>query len=179
MTVTRDSGVTFGFGGGGILPGAQTGYTTVATGSELISQGPIAVDTPHQITFGTPINITNDIDIAANGEFTCNVAGEYLFFMTLNYARTSPTGTSQMHVRVLFDGVQLGGSGDNYFTNQNDKLSKSTSFVLGMTVGQVLTIELLRDSTGANDGGLEATNPTPVDWNTTPSAGMVIYKPTA
>ena len=177
MAITTTSGVTDHFlpSGGGVgapLPGLKI----VALGNHTIDQGPSAVDTAYTVLFGPGGSVTGDMVINPNGTWTCNTTGDYFFSMNLTYGRTTSSGTAQMHIRVLLNGAQVGGSGDNYFTNANDKLTKGNSFVFSLTATDIVTIQLIRDSTGTNNGGLIASSPTAPGWAITPSATIAIYK---
>lgn len=161
--------------------GNDSVLTVVSSGSHPSDQGPVATDTEHQILFGDSvgvniINITGDLTIATDGSITVNTTGSYQFLLNTNYGRNTASGVSQMHIRVLVDGSQLGGSGDNWFSGQNDRLTKSVTFFLSLNAGEVLTLEVIRDSAGANDGGFFAGNPTPAGWENVPSASIAAYK---
>ena len=180
MTITRDSGVTFGLGNG-IQDGHEMTLEVVSSGSHSSDQGPTATDTEHQVLFGATVgvdifNLTGDLTIATDGSITCNTTGSYQFLLNTNYGRDTASGTSQMHIRILIDGVQLGGSGDNWFSGQDDRLTKSVTFNLGLTATEVLTVEIIRDSGGANDGGFFTGNPTAAGWANVPSASIAAYK---
>ncbi len=158
--------------------------TTISSGSHPITQGPSALDVRHVVLFGDTLsgggqnifNITGELTIATDGSITCNETGSYQFLMTLNYGRSTASGVAKVNVRITIDNVQLGGSGDNWQSSKDDRLAKSTAFNLNLTAGQVLRAEIVRDSTGANDGSLFATTPTTSGWNDIPSSIMACYK---
>ena len=174
MPVTITSGVTDLSITGGV--GSSATLSIVASGNHASDQGPTAVDTAHQVLFGPGGTITGEMTINADGSMVCNVDGDYFFSMNLTYGRSTNSGLAKMHIRVMINGVQRGASGDNFFSSQNDRLSKGNSFVLGLTAGDILHIELVRDSTGANDGGLFISNPAAAGWADSPSANIAIYK---
>ena len=157
--------------------------TPVLSGAHPSDQGPIALDTNHQVLFGDTlgvniINITGDVTLDAAGAMTCVTTGTYLVLFNATYGRTSPSGVARMNVRALVDSVQLGGSGDQWSGTNNDRLTKSSTFILPLTAGEVATIEIIRDSgdSGANDGGLFSNSVAAAGWNDVPSAIMTLYK---
>jgi len=163
--------------------GAGLNLPIVCNGSHPADQGPLLQDTNHQVLFGDAIggnifNVTGDIDLDTAGAFNVNETGDYLFFMNLNYGRTGSSQVARVNVRALLNGGQIGGSGSDWHAGQNDRLSKSTTFRLSLTAGDVLTVEIVRDSSAgsANDGGLFAITPTSSGWNPVPSASMAVSK---
>lgn len=156
-----------------------TNLIVVAVGNHTADQGPTQLDTTHQVLFGAGGTLTGDMVINADGSVTCFTTGSYLFFTNLTYGRSGGGSTAKMIVRVLIDGVQLGGSGVNWFDNANTRLTKLSSFLLPLSAGEVFTMEIARDSNGggsANDGGLFAINPVTPTYNNAASASVAIYK---
>lgn len=148
----------------------------VIGGNHTSDQGPSVTDTPHQVLFGPGGTVTGDITINANGSMTVTTAGSYLFLMNLNYGRTTSSGTAELNVRVLINGTQLGGSGNTWLANSDSRITKTSTFTLTLAALDVLTVEIIRDSSGTNDGGLFIDALTPVDWNDVPSANIAAYK---
>ncbi len=148
----------------------------VAVGSHAADQGPTATDTSHQVLFGAGGTITGDMTINADGSVTCGTTGSYLFFTNLTYGRSSGVSFAEIFIRILIDGAQVGGSGINRFNNADTRLTKSVTFTQNLTAGDVFTMEIVRDSTGDDDGGLFVSNPTAAGWEDVPSSSIAIYK---
>lgn len=173
-------GTVLGAAGG---PGGAINFDVVLAGSHPLNQGPVALDTTHQVLFGNSIggnifNLTGDITLDTAGNLTCVTPGRYLIFMNLNYGRTSPSGVARMNVRALIDAVQAGGSGDQWSGSNNDRTTKATSFILPLLAGEVATVEIIRDSadSSTNDGGLFADTVVAAGWNNVPSSIIAVYK---
>jgi len=149
--------------------------TSILNRSETIDQNPSTTDTPLQITFGAAHN-TTEFDISAAGAITCNVTGSYIIRFNFRFARTSGTGTAILVGRYLLDGVEAASPITCELTGAGDVVPYSVSVPAQLTAGQVLTVELLRDSSGNDDGGLASFNPTLAGWGTVGSALVSIDK---
>ena len=144
--------------------------TSVAT-----SQEPTGLDTPLQIEFG-PLQTTTDVDVSAAGAFTFNTTGRYIMSPFFQYGRTGSTGTSELLNRILLNGAQLGSSLSARIDSADTLVPWSSSIILSVTAGDIITIEIMRDSAGNNSGGIFAVNPTLAGWNDAPCASVQIYK---
>ena len=160
---------------------AAGGTVTVRTETELragsdVTQEPVAVDTPIQLSFG-PAQVNPIVSVDALGNFTFGVTDEFQVRLRLQFGRTGNPGTALIFGRALVNGVQLG---DPVFTTLDDAdFSIPTTFegVVPFTAGDVLTVEIYRDSTGSNYGGVFAAVSTL--WTTSPSCLMTITRTTA
>ena len=148
---------------------------TVLDGQDATAQAPTAVDTLLQVKFGPAISAT-EFTLDAAGALTCLVTGDYLIQMTFRFGRTTGTGTAQTVLRYLIDGVVVGNSVSAVMGTAAEVIPYGITAPFTMTAGQVLTVEIIRDSSGANDGGLYAFTPTPAGWNVAPSALVRISK---
>lgn len=142
--------------------------------SVATSQQPSGTDTPLQIEFGAEKLGTGFIDLATNGTFTVIKTATYAFAFTFNIGRDSGVGTANLFLRGLINGVQdgpsLGISMDSAATIQVVR-SRGTR---ALTAGDVVKIELIRDSSGNDDGGLFLIDPTPATWNSAPTASVTL-----
>lgn len=139
------------------------------------TQNPVAADTPYQVVFGSG-NSNTEVTVASNGVITINTAGLYLITFDLNFSRANNTGISTVISRVLINGAATN------FTNAV-KMDTSvniqpTNFVLfrSFSAADVITVQIIRDSAGANDGGLYTFDPVLAGWANTPSAAVRIQK---
>ena len=145
--------------------------------SVAASQQPSSVDSALQVEFG-PAQSTTNIDISAAGDITFKAAGKYIISPFFQYGRAGASGTSVLLNRYLKNGVQIGGSLASKIDNANTLVPWSSSVVFEAEVNDVLTIEIMRDSTGNNSGGLFAVTPTAAGWAVAPCASIQIYKAT-
>jgi hypothetical protein len=145
--------------------------------STALTQEPTTTDTALQVEFGVA-QVTTDIDISAAGAITFKTAGKYIISPFFQYGRTGGVGTSILLNRYLRNGVQEGGSLAAKVDNADTLVPWSSSIQFTAAVNDVLTIEIIRDSTGSDSGGLFAVNPTPVGWANAPCAAIQIYKAT-
>lgn len=140
-----------------------------------ITQGPSVVDTPYQVTFGAGGG-TDDFTVASNGIITFNTSGLYEVDIDLNVSRTTSTGTAIFVARLLFNDVATGLTrGVRIDTDTSSVPIKFHQFV-PMPAGATIKVQVMRDSAGANDGGLAPIDPVAAGWGTVPSASVKITK---
>jgi len=149
------------------LIGGVAGYYT--------NQYPSALDTPLQNTYGS-LQSTTEFDLSAAGAFTCNVAGWYKLLWNLRFGRTSGTGTAQIIWRVLFNGLQIGKTIAGSVGGATDTFPFSLAASIPFAVGDVLTTEIMRDSSGNDDGGLLTLTPAVGSWEKSASCSLRIDK---
>lgn len=155
---------------------ALTGYTPVlAAYSTAVSQNPSAVDTPLQIEFGTAQDNEN-VSLAADGTLTFNQTGQYLLTLFLRFGRTTGAGTSILLNRLVYNGVQYLRTNAIALSDAAATVPFSATLVFQATAGDTLKLEIARDSTGINNGGVFRTVPTTLAWNISPSASVVVHK---
>lgn len=151
-------------------------YQDISGSSSASSQLPTATDTALQVTFGTGSS-TSDTTLGSDGSITLNFIGPVYINTKLNFGRTSGTGVSVLMVRALLNGTQLG---DTFSISLDDNASSiqysRTFYLYSGTVGGVVTFEIIRDSSGINNGGLYKTAATASGWNDTPCASVEVYK---
>ena len=140
-----------------------------------ITQYPTALDTPLQLVFG-PAFSTTEFDISAAGAITCNVTGSYVFKFNYRFARTSSTGVAIIVLRYLVNGTMIGTPITCELTSIGTVVPYAVTVPFHITAGDVITIEILRDSTGNNDGGLAPFTATLAGWGTADSATVQIDK---
>jgi len=145
--------------------------------STASSQQPVALDTALQIEFGIAQTST-DIDISAAGAITFKTAGKYIVAPFFQYGRASASGVSKLFNRILVNGVQLGSSLGAKVDNADVLVPWSSSIQFTAQANDVVTIEIIRDSTGTNAGGLFALTPAAAGWNLAPCASIQIFKAT-
>lgn len=154
-----------------IDPSAFTVEEVINSTSTATSQEPGATDTILQVTFGAAANGPSDpaqIDVAGN--ITINQTGLYKISFYCNFGRTSGTSTSNLFLRRLVNGIQVGRSVAFVVTSTDILIPFEQSEFEVLTATDIITYEIIRDSTGDNSGGLLQGNPTPATWNDSPCA---------
>lgn len=177
-------------GAGGFFPRVNTGGTALVFDAPfrnlidvntLISQAPIAVNSPITVAFG-PLVSTPDVTLAANGEITFSTAGLYFIDLTLSVGRTGGGAASWVAVRSEVD--PNGISGFTTFGNTTLTLVDSADIVTPLKItgmfnaaaGSRLRIRLVRDGNGANSGGLYTRAMAAPGWTDSQTASLKISK---
>jgi hypothetical protein len=145
--------------------------------STATSQEPSTTDSPIQIEFGALQEVT-EVSLAADGTVTFLEAGSYIVNISVQYGRTGSVGTSKLFLRSLLNGTPTGEVVAVEVTSSDILVPCTRTCMITVGVNDTFYIELLRDSTGDNSGGLLQRTPTLAAWssNAAPSARMCIYK---
>lgn len=152
--------------------------TTLISGfSTASSQQPSGTDSPLQIEFGAAQGTVSDpVMLSALGAITFNQAGQYIINYVSHYGRTGVVGTSILFTRSLINGVVVGNSRSATITDATQILPFALRVKIDVDVGDVLTLELIRDSAGDNSGGFFQSDPTASGWPNSPSASIEIAR---
>lgn len=151
------------------------GYQTVLSSFSGSTQNPTALDTPLQVSFGSA-QTNADVSLASNGLVTFNTAGAYTITLFLRFGRVSGTGTSVLLNRFLINGVQGLNSNACAISDATATYPFSTTLGLNVIQNDTFVLQIMRDSSGNNSGGLIATTPVLPSWNISPSATIIISK---
>ena len=144
-----------------------------------LSQNPTGLDTPLQVNFGSGATSTN-VDVSATGTVTYKTAGFYETILSGTFARATDSpfdsSGSVMLVRVLLNDVQLGTT--LAFTMEDSDSLHPLDFKImeSLEAGTTLKVEIMRDSSGVDSGGLFPVSPVQGDWTQIPSAEIRIKK---
>jgi hypothetical protein len=133
--------------------------------STLVGQAPAAVDTPLQVRFDGPV--TNAyVTLSTLGVITFLQTGLYLVNIQGLFKRLgSSGGTAKVHFRGLLNGVAVGPTQAVDIDVVGVGIPYERSIPLNITTpGTTLTFQLLRDSAGANAGGLYQEVTTLAGW---------------
>jgi len=146
--------------------------------ASTVIQAPTAVDTPLQLTFcGAQGSIANPVMINAAGLVTFNTAGNYAVRIKLQNGRTGASGTSILLSRILLNGTQIGSPAAAKITQAESIFATdSACVVVNVTAGQTFSVQIMRDSAGANFGGVYPQAATVAAWGTAPSALLVVSR---
>ena len=174
---TGSGTTTFGFLSWSQIANKPTasGYESKLSSFSSVNQNPSAVNTPLQITFGSP-QTTTDVSISAAGVITFNTSGNYLIDIFLRFGRSTSTGNAIIMNRILKNGAQILNSNGLILSAATQTIPFSAAIPLTMAAGDTMTMEVARDSAGTNDGGLFVVSPTIAGWNIVPSATVVVNK---
>lgn len=157
-------------GGNDVIIGARE-VEVLRAYSLAASQLPTALGTALQIEFGALQSGTH-LSLAANGTVTCNITGTYAFRIKLQKGRSGASGTSILLSRILVNDIQVGVSAAAKMTSADPIYIVESKVTLALTAGSTIKLQIIRDSSGANFGGLYSVSSTD-GWNIAPSALLV------
>lgn len=135
----------------------------------FIDQDPPGLGITTQVTLGDA-QTTPFFDVDALGNITCLATDEYTFRVRLGFGREGAAGESQLYVRFLVNGTPTNYSVVAILDNQRIEIPATFEGSFAVTAGDVLTVEMIRDTDGDDSGGLRAGIPTVAGWNPSPSA---------
>lgn len=149
----------------------------IINASSFNNQNPVGTDNPLQIEFGPAVNnLTDPVQMDANGLVTINQTDEYAVSFFFEYGRSGSGNVSWLFWRLKVNGVQSGNSVFAKLDGSNDDVPVQFEIARKFNEDDFFTVELMRDSQGNNSGGLLSETPTPIDWNPAPSANIVIRR---
>ena len=154
------------------------GVTNVLSGFSTSNQEPSGLDSAIQIEFGAAQKTASDpVMLAVDGTITFNQTGLYLINGFGNFERQgSSGGVSVTAWRALLDGSQIGVTKAVDLSGTGIMVPYEITVPLTIeTADTVLTYEIMRDSSGVNQGGLY-THTLLGGWSNVPSASINIYK---
>ena len=147
--------------------------------STAASQGPAAANTVHQIEFGPANNTSTSVTIDVNGKVTWLKTGTY--YVTQEYYLGGTQNNILLSLFRTYDGsAQVGATHvENYKVQETaDRTRVVIKQMVNITDAEVNgyhVYQMVRDSSGANDGTLyKITNNN--TWTATPSAQLTISK---
>jgi len=160
-----------------ILDSFQFGATLILAGKSNINQEPDGLDTPLQVTFGPAINSPSDpVQLLADGSLVFNEAGLYLFNGFGNFERQgSSGGVTVTAFRAYKNGVPFTPPKAVDLSNTGIMVPYELTVPIQCEAGDIITWEIMRDSSGVNSGGLY-THALAGGWGIVPSADVNIWK---
>ena len=176
-TDVEDSSKTKNYTISSILALKQIGLTNVLAAVDTTNQEPSGLDSPLQVKFGAAQKTATDpVMLDAFGNITFNQGGLYLFNGYANFERQGSSGGVTVTLfRALLNGVQSGPTKGVELSGTGIMFPYELTLPIQVSAGDVLTWEIMRDSSGVNGGGLYIhTNSGP--WSNVPSADVNIYK---
>lgn len=160
-----------------ILSLKQIGLTNVLAAIDTTNQLPSGLDSILQVKFGAAQGTASDpVMLDALGNITFNQGGLYLFNGYANFERQGSSGGITVTLfRALLNGSQAGTTKGVELSGTGIMFPYELTLPIQVSAGDVLTWEIMRDSSGINEGGLYIhTNSGP--WSNVPSTGINIYK---
>ena len=176
-TDVEDSSKTKNYTISSILALKQIGLTNVLAAVDTTNQEPSGLDSVLQVKFGAAQKTATDpVMLDALGNITFNQGGLYLFNGYANFERQGSSGGVTVTLfRALLNGVQSGPTKGVELSGTGIMFPYELTLPIQVSAGDVLTWEIMRDSSGVNGGGLYIhTNSGP--WSNVPSADVNIYK---
>lgn len=176
-TDVEDSSKTKNFTVESILALKQIGLTNVLAAIDTTNQLPSGLNSPLQVKFGAAQGTASDpVMLDALGNITFNQGGLYLFNGYANFERQGASGGVTVTLfRALLNGSQSGPTKGVELSGTGIMFPYELTLPIQVSAGDVLTWEIMRDSSGVDAGGLYIhTNSGP--WSNVPSADVNIYK---
>ncbi len=163
----------------GILEQAQSEFVSLVLSgnSSAESQQPEEGESSLFIEFGNAQNGSSDkAMLDGNGVVTFNQAGTYKISISLQYGRdTGATGTSVLAFRCYQNSSVI--AKPRVVTLSNSDVANMTLDVLMVaSIGDTFTLEMNRDDSGDDSGGLIQTVLTSSGWISSPTAYIQINK---
>ena len=140
--------------------------------SSAAIQQPTILGTAIQVEFGAA-NAASELSLAANGTLTCNVSGTYAIRFKLQFGRSGASGVSYLMTRILKNGSQFGVTQSTRLSSSDSIIPTDSRVVMTLLAGDTVKMELVRDSLGANSGGLYQQAASTPGWSAAPSALLV------
>ena len=141
------------------------------------SQQPATTDTAIQVEFGVAQTGTHGhADLAVDGTVTFNRAGKYRLSFNAHFGRLGSVGSSLLFGRFLHNGVQYGSTMHAKLDDSDVLRPYSNTFSIVVQAGDILTMEIYRDSGGSDSGGLFSSQPALTGGNLSPSASLSVTK---
>lgn len=153
----------------------SAGYRTTLAAFSTGNQTPSALDTPLQINFGSPQSNAN-VSIDASGTLTFLTAGDYAVSLILRYGRSAGGGTATLLTRYLVNNVQNLNTNTTTLPDATSVTPFSITLYVTAVINDTFKLQIMRDSSGANLGGLTSLVPALAGWNVSPSATLVVSK---
>lgn len=151
---------------------------TLSSSLEAISttsQAPASTDTPLQITFGAGSS-NSDVSVNGSGTVTILTAGVYFLTFNLSLGRSNATGVSTVLARLLVNDVATGFVQASKIDTSVNIVPFHATLLRKFAVNDTIKVQIIRDSSGTNDGGVVTFDPVLSGWANSPSAAVRIQK---
>lgn len=151
--------------------------TLVLSSFSDVDQEPSGLDARLQVVFGSATGTSSDpVQLLADGSIVFNQAGLYLFNGYGNFERQGASGGITVTAfRALLNGVQIMPVKAVELEKPGIMLPYELTVPINAQVGDVMTWEIMRDSSGQDEGGLY-THALSGGWGVVPSTDINIWK---
>lgn len=142
-------------------------------------QAPTAVNTPLQVVFGAAQGASTDpVQISAAGLVTFNIAGTYAVRIKLQNGRTGGGGgVAALLSRILINGTQYGSPQSVKVDSAEITIPTDSRVVIeAPAAGTTFAVQIMRDGSGTNTGGLYPLTAAVTAWGVSPSALLVVSR---
>jgi hypothetical protein len=147
----------------------------VLNGTSFATQAPSALDTPLGVSFGAAQSNV-DVSLAVDGTVTFNTGGVYFINGFGSVERQgSSGGVAILLFRVLVNGVQLSTTKGFHLDAPNLDIPYEVTIPFKAQAGDSLRFQIMRDSSGINQGGLYG-HTVLGGWPNVPSSQIQIWK---
>lgn len=136
---------------------------------------PVVLDTPVTAPFDANVS-DSDISINSAGTVTLTTEGVYFITFNCNFGRTAGPGTAVVAARLLLNGAQFGYTQAMSMSDATNARPAQFTIFRHFAAGDVLQVQVVRDSSGINNGGFIAIPVTPAGWGDTPSYWVRVAK---
>lgn len=144
--------------------------------STAVSQLPSGLGVAMQIEFGAAqLGDSDPVKLDALGNLTINETGKYLIRVKFQHGRAGASGLSILHSRFLVNGSQVGISSVARLESANEIFTVESKVVADVTAGDIVTFEMIRDSAGADFGGLYSVASSH-GWNLAPTSLIAVSR---
>lgn len=153
-------------------------FTSVLSAQSTVNQLPSGLDNALQVSFGSAQGTSGDaVMIDANGTITFNQTGLYLVNGYGNIERQGSSGGVTVTLfRFLINGVQYGSTKGIELDSTGVMFPYEITIPINITTaGTTMSFEIMRDSSGVNNGGLY-THTNLGGWSNVPSAEINIWQ---
>jgi hypothetical protein len=144
--------------------------------STASTQEPTSLGVPIQVEFGPAQNTASDpVMLSSAGAITINQTGTYAIRFKLQFGRSGASGISYLATRIMKGAAQFGATQCTRLSSSDSIIPTDSRVVMSLLAGDVITMQLIRDSLGTNAGGLFAQTSSH-GWALAPSALLVVSR---
>ncbi|MCW8888959.1 MAG: hypothetical protein OQK25_07850 [Gammaproteobacteria bacterium] len=149
--------------------------TQVLEARSTDDQEPSGTDTDLQVNFGA--EQTNQyVSLSSGGTITINEAGCYFLTVNLRLGRTTAASEALIGIRYSINGVVAGRPTAIKLDDGAFTIPYSITLLNSFSEEDEITIEIVRDSSSADNGGLFAASFDAPGWDDAPSATIFMQK---
>lgn len=147
----------------------------VLNGTSFVTQAPSALDTPLVVSFGAAQSNV-DVTLDAGGTIVFNTGGVYFINAFGSVERQgSSGGVAVLLFRVILNGTQISATKGFHLDTPNLDIPYEVTIPFKAQAGDSLRFQIMRDSSGVNQGGLYG-HTVLGGWPNVPSSQIQIWK---